>query len=150
MTSKELYLKTFKWQNFHDRAPRQLGWVGWTLRYHKDALEHIWHDFPMDNDCPRVEYHEHSKVAHNDTVDGIGTSVDSWGCKWTMLQYGITGEVKDPIVTDDDWEDTSRIVVPEENLSFDIEQVNQSCREKKEKLLIGCECISVFERRRFV
>ena len=144
MTSRELYLKTIAHENYHDRAPRALGFVAWTHRYHLKDLEKIWADFPMDNNCPQTIYKEKSKVACSNTVGGIGTAIDSWGCKWTMIQYGITGEIKDPIVTDDEWEDTSRITIPNEQLSFDIEQVNKSCAERHDKFLIGGVAISNF------
>lgn len=150
MTPRELFKNTITCKNYHERAPRQLGWLGWMLTHHKADLEKILTDFPIDNDCPQTIYRERSKVSKSNLVNGIGTSVDSWGCKWTMLQAGYTGEIKDPIVTDDDWEDIPQITIPEENLSFDIDQVNASCALKQDKYLIAPECISFFERLQYI
>lgn len=120
------------------------------MMHHKADLEKIWADFPMDDGHPRTEYHQKSTVAKSNLVNGVGNTVDSWGCKWTLVQAGYTGEVKEPIVVDDDWEDVSNVTIPEENLTFDVDQVNASCAKVSDKFIIGGECISLFERMQYI
>ncbi|MCF7816450.1 MAG: hypothetical protein K9M54_01095, partial [Kiritimatiellales bacterium] len=84
------------------------------------------------------------------TVGGmfeVGTYVDEWGCIFENRQSGIVGEVKTPIV--EDWEDTSRVHVPEEALTVNIDQVNAFCRETHRFVLAGA-CQRPFERLQFI
>lgn len=56
----------------------------------------------------------------------VGEYVDEWGCIFTNIHRGVIGEVKTPLVEDDEWNDAGRVHIPEELLSFDIDQVNRS------------------------
>ena len=80
----------------------------------------------------------------------IGEYTDEWGCLFTNIHGGIIGEVKQPLVQEDDWSDAGRVHIPEELLSFDIEQVNASCKEKADAFLMcGC-CPRPFEQLQFI
>lgn len=149
MTSWELVQNTMNFKNYHDRAPRDLWDLPWAERYEAEGLKHIRDSFKMDYSGPRTVYREQSSVKQG-VAHEIGKCVDEWGCIWTNLQYGVVGEIKDPLVTDDDWEDTSRVVFPEELLSFDIEQVNASCAEKHERYLYSGYGVRPFERLQFI
>ena len=95
-------------------------------------------------------YGEQSTVQKGSSTE-IGEYVDEWGCIFTNVQRGIIGEVKTPIISpdDDEWEDTSRIVIPEHLLSFDIKQVNEYCAASEKFLLAGC-CPRPFEQLQFI
>ncbi len=46
----------------------------------------------------------------------VGTFVDEWGCMFNNMTKGIIGEVKQPLVTQEDWSDADRVHIPEEPL----------------------------------
>lgn len=80
----------------------------------------------------------------------VGEYVDEWGCIFTNIHRGVIGEVKQPIVEDDDWGDAGRIHIPEELLSFDVDQVNRSCEKKQDKFLMSGCCPRPFEQLQFI
>ena len=51
---------------------------------------------------------------------------------------------------DDDWEDVDRVHIPEELLTFDIDQVNASCAARQEQFLMAPCCARPFERLQFI
>lgn len=51
---------------------------------------------------------------------------------------------------DDDWLDADKVHFPEEWLSFDIEQVNQSCAERKDQFLMSPNIARPFEQLQFI
>ena len=60
------------------------------------------------------------------------------------------GEVKEPLISDDEgWEDLSRVHIPVEELSFDIEQVNNFCRTT-DKFVLAAANPRPFERLQFL
>ena len=150
MTSRELVYKTLEFRNNDDRVPRDL----WTLPYAKfndgENFERICQKYEWDFAFPKTVYHEHSKVKKGDSVE-IGEYVDEWGCIFTNVKRGIIGEVKTPLVVteDEDWEDISRVVIPEHMLSFDIEQINEECA-KSDKFMMNEYTPRPFERLQFI
>lgn len=80
----------------------------------------------------------------------VGEYVDEWGCIFTNIHRGVIGEVKQPIVEDDDWGDAGRIHIPEELLSFDVDQLNRSCEKKQDKFLMSGCCPRPFEQLQFI
>ena len=124
MTSRERMYATLEYRNTHDRAPRDMWTLPWTALHEPEALARITRDYPSDFYRVAPTYSATSSVRQGDPHEP-GESVDSWGCRFTNIYRGIHGEVKHPIVTDDDWKDVSRVVIPEEWLSFDIAEVNR-------------------------
>ena len=62
---------------------------------------------------------------------------------------GIIGEVKQPLVTQEDWSDAGRVHIPEELLTFDVNEVNAFCRGTDRFVLAGC-CPRPFEQLQFI
>ncbi len=150
MTSRELVKATLEFRNTDARAPRQLWTLPWTEIYDRDNMIRILSKYVWDIGGPQVEYKEHSKVEKGNSYE-IGEWTDAWGAIFTTIQRGVCGEVKKPIVSPDDeeWEDTSRIVIPEHWLSFDVEQVNRSCASSDLYMMSGC-CPRPFEQLQFI
>ncbi len=138
MTSKQLVLNTLNFQNKTERAPHDLWTLPWVNDHHPKELQQLLNAFEWDFDRPDVIYHEASKVEKGDPYE-VGEYVDPWGCVFTNINKGVIGEVKQPLIDPDDeeWDDVSGITIPEEQLSFDIEQVNRSCAEKSDKFLLS-------------
>ena len=62
---------------------------------------------------------------------------------------GIIGEVRTPLVQDEDWEDVSQIHIPKEWLTFDREEVNRFCENTDCFVLSTC-CPRPFEQLQFI
>ena len=150
MTSRELVKATLEFKNTNERVPRQLWTLGWAHIHEKAALDEIVSKYEWDFGNPEVVYGEVNPVKKGDP-EAVGTSIDDWGCVFTNIHEGVVGEVKAPIVAEDDydWEDTSRIHIPEELLTFDIDKVNESCR-KSDKFIMAGITPRPFEQMQFI
>lgn len=148
MTSKELVLSTLEFRNTTGRVPRQLWQLPWANIHYPEMLEKLAKDFEWDFAGPVTEYAQ-LPITKGDPCE-VGEYVDEWGCVFTNIHRGIIGEVKYPIVNDDDWEDADNVHIPEELLSFDIDQVNASCAEMKDKFLVAGACPRPFEQLQFI
>ena len=150
MTSRELVYKTLNFENYDERAPRDLWSLPYAKIYDGENFERISKKYIWDIAAPETVYLEKSKVTKGDSVE-VGDYVDEWGCVFTNIKRGIIGEVKKPLVAakDEEWEDTSRIVIPEHMLSFDIEQINKACAASDKFLMNGYKP-RPFERLQFI
>ncbi len=148
MTSRELVHATLEFRNTDGRVPRDLWTLPWAQQNFPVELEKIITDFPSDFGGPVVTLSEVSPVESGDPY-AIGQYTDPWGCQFTNIHGGIIGEVKNPIVTDDDWEDADKVHIPEEWLSFDVDAVNESCKNSDK--FMGCgACPRPFEQLQFI
>lgn len=146
MTSRELVYKTLDFEmKPGDRIQRHLWSLPWAEENHPGMVSAIQEEFP-DDICMVPGFHTVEAKVTGSMYD-IGTYIDEWGCIWENKQSGIIGEVKVPIV--DDWNDTSRVHIPEEVLSIDIEKVNAFCRESDKFVLAGA-FQRPFERLQFI
>jgi len=148
VTPRELVKNTFECKNTSGRAPRDLWTLPWASIYRGDGLANIQKAYPSDYATPNVPYKETSSVENGDPY-AVGEYVDPWGCVFTNIHRGVIGEVKKPLVTDDEWEDTSRVVFPEHWLSFDIEDVNRFVANSDKWVMSGC-CPRPFEQLQFI
>ena len=151
MTSKELVLSTLEFRNTSGRVPRDLWTLPWAFEHYPEETRDILSSFEWDLCGPEVVYHQTSRVEKGDPYEA-GDYTDPWGCTFHNVSRGIIGEVKQPLIDpeDEEWEDQSRITIPEEQLSFDIEQVNRSCAERKDKFLTAGCCPRPFEQLQFI
>ncbi len=149
MTSRELVKATLEFRNENGRAPRQLWALPWAEYHYPEELRKIQEEFPGDFGGPSTTYREHCPVTGSSTE--IGTYVDEWNCTFVNLQRGVVGEVKNPLIPaeDYDWENASRVHIPEEWLTFDVDQVNRSCAESDLFMMGGC-CPNPFERLQYI
>ena len=148
MTSRELVKQTMEFQNTNGRAPRDLWCLDWASIYYEKELAEIRKNYPNDYAGVHTVYKQESAVENGHPTE-IGTYVDAWGCVFKNIQRGVIGEVKQPIITDDEWKDLSRVVIPEEWLSFDVEQVNEEYRKSDKWITCGC-CPRPFEQLQFL
>ncbi len=148
MTSRELVKATLDFQNKTERAPREIWTLPWAYMFDRENIERIINKYEWDIAKPQVIYKQSSSVSCGDP-NAKGEFIDAWGCKFLNIYDGVMGEVKEPLVTDDDWSDTSKIVFPEEWLSFDIEQVNRECA-KSDKYMLASVNPRFFERLQFI
>jgi hypothetical protein len=149
MTSRELVYKTLEFENKTGRAPRQLWTLPWAENTYPDEYRAIVTDFPSDFAGPAVPFKKKG-IAQGNAYE-IGDFTDDWGCRFTNLQRGVHGQVKDSIVSpeDEEWEDTSRVHIPVEWLSFELEDVNRFCAATDKFVIAGC-CPRPFEQLQFI
>ena len=146
-TSRELVRDTLEFKNTDGRVPRQLWTLPWADLYHHDALQKILDDFTWDFAGPQTVYEKRPKTEGDPYTPGL--YIDEWGSRFTNIQPGVFGEVKDPLVQDDDWEDAYKIHIPEEFLSFDMEKVNADCAATDKFMMADC-CPRPFEQLQFL
>ena len=146
-SSRQLVLDTLNFKNTDGRVPRQIWTLPWAEFTYPEMMQKIREDFIWDFDGPQTTYEALPKTQGNPYE--VGTYVDEWGCIFTNIHRGIIGEVKEPIVKDDDWEDTDHVHIPEEFLTFDIDQVNASYHASDKFMMAGC-CPRPFEQLQFI
>lgn len=148
MTSKERVLATLEFRNKTDRAPRQLWSLPWANEHFPDMMKKLETEFEWDFSGPDTVWKEQPQTKGDPYTPG--EYVDEWGCVFTNIHRGVIGEVKHPIVEDEDWADAGKIHIPEELLSFQIGQVNADCEKKQDKFLFGSCCPRPFEQLQFI
>lgn len=148
MTSRELVLKTLEFRNTEGRVPRDLWTVPWAETHCGDMFRKLMERFVWDISTPDVVY-EVPSIQKGDPY-AIGEYTDEWGCVFTNIHDGVIGQVKRPLVLDEDWEDADNVHIPEELLSFDRDAVNASCLEKKDFFLRAYCAPRPFEQMQFI
>mgnify|MGYP001809877650 CR=1 FL=1 len=131
------------------RAARDLWVLPWAEMHFPEALEKIRSSHPSDFLTVSPKYHVPSVTVGNPYE--VGVFVDAWGCQFENRQAGIIGEVKVPLIPadDDDWKEAERIHIPEEWLSFDVDDVNRQCAAT-DKFTFGACCPRPFEQMQFL
>lgn len=141
-TSRELVHQTLNFEN-PARAPRDL----WTLpiaekehpREYQDIVRKFQSDFHV------VRGHERETYPSKGSPFEVGEYTDAWGCAFTNIQYGVIGEVKEPLVKD--WTtDIGQVRFPREWLTIDIDAVNRECGSTDRFVRTGCFPPGAFPR----
>lgn len=146
MTSRELVKAALEFKS-PERAPRNMWVLPWANMHHQDLLDKIEQDFPNDFAGPTDCWKEFPKTQGDPYT--IGTYVDEWGCILTNAQDGIIGEVKVPIILDEDWEDADQVHFPVEWLSVIPDKVNEQCGNTDKWVSGGC-CPRPFEQLQYL
>ena len=146
-TSRELVRQTLEFDG-PKRAPRQLWVLPWARMYESENLKGIVSQFPDDIiwDMP-VPYKKRPKTT-GDPYE-LGVYVDEWGCEFSSVHRGIVGEVKKPLVAQENWEDSDKVRFPEEILDFDVAAVNAYCANT-DKFVLQTDFVRPFERLQFI
>jgi uroporphyrinogen decarboxylase len=147
MTSRELVRAALEFRN-PPRVPRDLWELPWAQVHYPEELKRIREDFVWDFGGVRAQYREAPAVEEGCQTE-VGRYVDPWGCVFTNILRGVIGEVKQPIVLEDDWSDAGRVHIPEEQLSFDVADVNRQVAGSDKFVLGGC-CPRPFEQLQFI
>ncbi len=146
MRSRELVVRTLEFNN-PQRVPRQLWTLPWAERQHGSMLRKIQRDFPDDI----INAPSFLKLPASSSGDPytIGEYTDEWGCTFKNIQDGLIGEVKAPLIKDEEWRDAERLILPEELLSVDAARVNEFCAGTDKFVLAGA-CPRPFEQLQFI
>lgn len=145
-TPRELVYKTLEF-DAPERVPRQLWLLPWARMNHPGAVERIRGRFP-DDIVTSPSFVSSPPPTIGDAYE-IGEYVDEWGAVFVNKARGIIGEVKKPIISGENWEDSGKAHVPTELLDIDVEQVNRFCRES-DRFVIAGACPRPFERLQFL
>ena len=123
-TSKELVYDTLCGQN-RGRAPRQVWTLPWADIHYPKELSRITADFPDDIVGIGVDKKETSPFLKGNPTE-IGEFTDDFGCTFVNMHRGVIGEVKNPLIADDEWNDADNVHIPVEWLSFEPDAVNKN------------------------
>jgi hypothetical protein len=146
MNPRELVWDTLNFNN-PNRVPRQLWDLPWAKLNHPEKLAGIVEDFPPDI-INAPGFHRTPPITQGDAYT-VGTYIDHWGCRFTNIQNGVIGEIKDPLIKDEEYADIGNLRIPEECLSIDIDRVNEFCRNT-DRFVLGGACPRPFERLQFI
>jgi uroporphyrinogen decarboxylase len=148
MNSKERVIKTLEFSN-PDRIPVDL-WVlpATQLRYGEE-FDKLLDKYERDI----VQFSGPFDLSFDPRAYQQGSYTDLWGCKWSNLQAGIVGEVKEPIFSGAEIEEINLYVPPIEMFktmwSDYRPKLDIKINTNNEKFIIG-GWISIFERMQFL
>ena len=137
MTRRELVKSTLEFKNTTGKVPREIWTLPWAKLQYEYEFGKILNDFPNDILTTRPAMAKKSPVGKGDPYV-IGSYIDDWGCIFENKINGIVGEVKQPLVNDDEWHYENKVHIPEEWLSFEICEVNDFCGSTDGFVLAGC------------
>jgi uroporphyrinogen decarboxylase len=144
VTSRELVVSALELQA-PLRIPRQLWTLPWAERTYPSELAAIREKYPDDIlKCPPF-LKEPLKISGDEYAPGL--YVDEWGCRFENRQWGVIGEVKDPLLKD--WKNPPAVRIPEERLSVDTGKVDEFCRAR-EAFVYSWASVNLFERLQFI
>lgn len=144
MSSRNLVKESLNFEN-PERIPRQLWVLPWAEIKYPDELTEIKNSYPNDIVYSPSFFKKPLPIKGNRYK--MGTYTDEWGCTRHNLQDGVTGEVKEPLVSD--WSQVHRVHFPEERLSINIEKINEFCTGT-EKFVLPEVYQRPFERLQFL
>ena len=148
MTSKQLVEDTLEFRH-RGRNPREMWVLKWAKLNYPEQLSAISREFPNDIVSPPIICKQQSAVKKGEKF-AIGTYTDEWGCTFQNVQAGIAGEMKRPQVVEEEWEDWENVHIPDENLTLDVDAVNDFCRRNSDKYLLSGCFPRPFERLQFI
>lgn len=145
-TPREIVWKTLQFQK-PERVPFHKGALPWALERYPDFWAALDQKYP--NDIINVSGFWKKEAETNGSVFIPGKYTDAWGVEFVNIAQGIQGEVRKPIVSDEGFEDTSRVHIPYEWLTVDIDRVNRFCHET-DKFVRAGNTIRPFEQIQFI
>lgn len=138
MTPRELVYATLEFRNKTGRVPRQLWKLPWADIYYGPQVKEIEKTFPDDIVTAPVILKK-TTIETGDPYKAGTLYVDAWGARFKTIQDGVFGEVTEPVVKDENWEDAEEnIHIPVEQLDFDADAVNEFCKNTDKFVLAGC------------
>ncbi len=145
-TPRQLVYKTLEYKK-PERIPMQVWDLPWTYSHFPKEIKELNEKYPCDIIwCPSM-----LKGKCNTKGDPytIGSYTDEWGCVFENKFEGIIGEVKQPQIICDDWEDIKNIAIPLELTDVDVTKINNFCRNT-EKFVLSSTSVRIFERMQFL
>lgn len=150
MGRRELVKQTLEFHNTANRAPRQMWALPYASLHFPEQLKQIREDFPDDIvEVPPAykQYRNPPKVTGD--FYALGEYIDEWGAVFSNLQQGIIGEVKHPVIVEEDWSDAKNIHIPEELLTIDTAKINEFCAST-DQFVLSSDLARPFERLQFL
>ena len=145
MNSRERVKRTLTFDH-PDRPPRHLWCLPGTWMYQRPAIDAIEERYPSDFAGPAARYGDSGRARGR--RDLRGSYIDEWGCHWVVLEDGVIGEVKQPVLATLD--DVRRYSLPWELLrDADLSQVDREA-ERSERFVLAGTQIRPFERMQFL
>jgi hypothetical protein len=129
-------------------VPRDLWTLPWATERYPETIRQLNCDYAWDFLTAQADYAVRD-IGWGDAY-AVGESVDAWGCRFTNINPGAIGEVKQPLVQDDDWADAGNVHIPEELLTFDIAQVNRWCAAHEDVFRMSPTLARPFEQLQFI
>lgn len=121
--------------------PRHLWVLPWAEIHHPEEVSSLRKEYPNDIIfCPPCL---ESELPIEGDLWRAGESIDEWGCRFTNIEDGIIGEVKEPMIAS--WSDIQKLRLPEESFSVDKDQVGDFCKAT-DAFVIGSVLPRPFER----
>lgn len=147
MTPREIVIKTLEFKNKDACVPRHMWTLPWASKEHSEMVDKIHAEFEDDIvNAPAILKEVMFELG--DPYE-LGKYRDSWGCIFENIHEGIIGEVKEPLVRGEEWEDVDKVHIPTEMLSFDRHAVNKFCCET-DKFVMAGSCPRPFEQLQFI
>lgn len=147
MTSRELVYATLEFRNKEGRAPRQMWTLPWAEKNYGEMVKRISEEYEADIVTAPCILRKPT-IEQGDACE-IGEYIDAWGCRFENIHDGIIGEVKEALVKDEEWLDVDNVHIPVEWLDFDVDAVNEFCRNTDKFVIAGC-CPRPFEQLQFI
>lgn len=144
ISPRQVVKQTLEFQN-PSRIPRQIWTLPWAQENYPEEFDRITSTYPDD-----IEWAPQALQKPLETTGdphAVGTYIDEWGCEWENKQRGVVGEVKNPLIKT--WDDLSKVRVPENILSLDVEQINAYCRET-DRFTLSLTYTRPFERLQYI
>lgn len=147
MNSRDLVLKTLSFDNLDGQVPRDLWTLPWAHEHYPQELADLKRDFPADMTGIDGHLKVYPKTVGSSCEPGL--FIDEWGSTFTNIQRGVIGEVKDPLIKDEDWADADQAHIPVEWLTIDRDQINRDCEASTLFCMSGA-CPRPFEQLQFL
>ncbi|MGN1099868.1 MAG: uroporphyrinogen decarboxylase family protein [Christensenellales bacterium] len=148
MNSKTIVYNTLDGKE-KPRAARDLWLLPWACIYYQKEIDEINRRFPSD--FVVIDSKKPASPVENGNPYEKGYYVDKWGAVFQNAHEGIIGEVKQPLIADEEWNDVGKVRIPEELLDFDIEEVNKRIKELyPDKFVLSEVLARPFERLQFL
>lgn len=147
MKSRELVKQTLEFNNTTGKVPRHKWLLKWAELQYPEFLEELQKKYPDDIAGAPEAYIEEPLVQGDPFA--VGVYKDAWGCEFINVQEGIIGEVKRPLILDEEWEDAENVRLPKELLTVDREKVNAFCAGT-DKFVLSALSPRPFERLQFL
>lgn len=144
MTSRELVKRTIEFRS-PERVPRQLWVLPWAERAWPRELAAIKERFPDDIITSPAFLNEPLRTSGEEYAPGV--FVDEWGCRFENRQWGVMGEVKEPLIRS--WKDLDAVRLPRERLSVDRRRVDEFCAST-EAFVLSKTSVRPFEQLQFL
>lgn len=128
-----------------DRAPRHLWMLPGIPLFRAAELQKMRTRFPDDIVPAAFAYGEAKRAKGHPSRKG--TYTDEWGCTFEVLEDGVCGEVRDPLVSN--LSDLDLVHPPDEILETDWDRVNRT-RETTDGFILPFSSVRPFERMQFL